>query len=159
MTLVVIPKDLRRLRCCLRCHLIKNMDQFVAEGCENCPELSGMKGSQERVNEMTTDKYHGFVSLIETDINKSWVARYLAGTDYVQGEKERVAGVYAVKVFEEMESDVEAEIEEAQEALAEAELSESDEDYQEEEEEEGSGTSGEGEETNESSGESLESEE
>ena len=29
---VVIPKDLKRLRCCLRCHLIKNMDQFVREG-------------------------------------------------------------------------------------------------------------------------------
>ena len=39
MTLVVIPKDLKRLRCCLRCHLIKNVDQFVADGCENCPEL------------------------------------------------------------------------------------------------------------------------
>jgi hypothetical protein len=81
MASVVIPKDLKRLRCCLRCHLIKNADQFVADSCENCPELSGMKGSHEKVNEMTTDKYYGFVSLIETDTNKSWVARYLAGID------------------------------------------------------------------------------
>ena len=109
---------------------------------------------------MTTDKYHGFVSLIETDINKSWVARYLAGTDSVQGEKDRVAGIYAVKVFEEMESGVEAEIEGAQEALAEAELSEPDEDYQEEDEDEdGSATSEESEETNESSEHSSEDEE
>ena len=63
MASVVIPKDLKRLRCCLRCHLIKNMDQFVGDGCENCPELSGMKGSQEKVGETTTDKYYGFIGL------------------------------------------------------------------------------------------------
>ena len=32
-----------------------------------------MKGSHERVNEMTTDQYYGFVSLIETDtIRVGW---------------------------------------------------------------------------------------
>jgi transcription elongation factor SPT4 len=137
MSSVVIPKDLKRLRCCLRCHLIKNIDQFVTGGCENCPELSGMKGSHEKVSETTTDKYYGFISLLETDTNKSWVARYLAGMDPVQGGKKRVPGVYAMKVFEEMESDVEAEIEAAQEAMAETELSEPDEDYQQNEGDEG----------------------
>ena len=136
MASVVIPKDLKRLRCCLRCHLIKNTEQFFKDGCENCPELSGMKGSHERINETTTDKYYGFISLLETDTNKSWVARHLAGMDPVHEGKDRVPGVYAMKVFEEMESDVEAEIEAAQEAMAETELSEPDEDYQQEEEEE-----------------------
>lgn len=141
MASVVIPRDLKRLRCCLRCHLIKNTDQFVSDGCENCPELSGMKGSHEKVGETTTDKHYGFISLLETDTNKSWVARYLVGMNPVHEGKNRVPGVYAIKVFEEMESDVEAEIEAAQEALAETELSEPDEDYQQSEEEDKSATS------------------
>ena len=34
----VVPNAYKRLRACKRCRLIKAEDQFLKEGCENCPE-------------------------------------------------------------------------------------------------------------------------
>ena len=33
------PGSLRGIRACKRCGLLKTMEQFVNEGCENCPFL------------------------------------------------------------------------------------------------------------------------
>lgn len=34
-----IPENMKDLRACLRCALIKNFKQFYEHGCENCPYL------------------------------------------------------------------------------------------------------------------------
>ncbi|TMW39902.1 hypothetical protein DOY81_015018 [Sarcophaga bullata] len=38
MSLDTIPKDLRGLRACLVCSLVKTFDQFEYDGCDNCDE-------------------------------------------------------------------------------------------------------------------------
>ena len=34
-----VPASIRGIRACKRCGIIKTLDQFVNEGCENCPFL------------------------------------------------------------------------------------------------------------------------
>ena len=34
-----VPSDLKKLRGCLRCYLVKTEQQFKTDGCENCPFL------------------------------------------------------------------------------------------------------------------------
>ena len=33
------PSSLKGVRACKRCGLLKTLDQFISEGCENCPFL------------------------------------------------------------------------------------------------------------------------
>ena len=44
-----IPTNLKALRACLRCYLIKSFDQFLDEGCENCDFLA-MQDDRKRVS-------------------------------------------------------------------------------------------------------------
>ena len=83
-----VPKSVRNLRACLKCALVKTMDQFVETGCENCPEL-GMTGKRNRVEECTSTSFEGLIAL--TDANRSWVARYQ--------DLKGVNGLYAVAVY------------------------------------------------------------
>jgi Spt4/RpoE2 zinc finger len=34
-----VPNRLRGIRACKRCGILKTLDQFINEGCENCPFL------------------------------------------------------------------------------------------------------------------------
>jgi transcription elongation factor SPT4 len=34
-----VPLSIRGIRACKRCGLLKTLDQFINEGCENCPFL------------------------------------------------------------------------------------------------------------------------
>jgi transcription elongation factor SPT4 len=34
-----VPNSLKGIRACKRCGILKTLDQFVNEGCENCPFL------------------------------------------------------------------------------------------------------------------------
>lgn len=34
-----VPSSLRGVRACKRCGILKTVDQFINEGCENCPFL------------------------------------------------------------------------------------------------------------------------
>ena len=44
-----VPNALRGIRACKRCGLLKTLDQFLADGCENCPFLDMVRMS-ERMN-------------------------------------------------------------------------------------------------------------
>lgn len=34
-----VPQSIRGIRACKRCGILKTVDQFINEGCENCPFL------------------------------------------------------------------------------------------------------------------------
>ena len=68
-----IPGELKALRACLRCSLVKTMTQFTETGCENC-EFLQMEESADRVNECTTNSFVGLISLIGPNV--SWVGKW-----------------------------------------------------------------------------------
>ncbi|KAK2556128.1 Transcription elongation factor SPT4 [Acropora cervicornis] len=44
-----VPKELRNLRACLLCSLVKTMDQFEYDGCENCEKFLRLKNNKENI--------------------------------------------------------------------------------------------------------------
>merc|ERR1712216_461491 len=71
---MVVPSDLKKLRACLRCYLIKTGTQFLQDGCENCPFLH-LDEDRDQVYQCTTSSFQGVVSMISAE--DSWVARWL----------------------------------------------------------------------------------
>eukprot|EP01027_Heterolobosea_sp_BB2_P026216 GEZU01040325.1.p1 GENE.GEZU01040325.1~~GEZU01040325.1.p1 ORF type:complete len:129 (-),score=8.06 GEZU01040325.1:78-410(-) len=88
----IIPSDLRSLRACLSCFLVKTTDQFIKDGCENCTHLD-MRNDKARVNECTSTSFEGLIGMMNPD--ESWVARW-------QGIKRSKKGVYAIAVYGDM---------------------------------------------------------
>jgi transcription elongation factor SPT4 len=85
-----VPEALNRnLRCCNSCHLVKTLEQFYQQGCENCSYLE-MAGDRERIEDCTTTEFQGMLGVIDPD--GSWAARYA----FMQ--REVVPGVYALSV-------------------------------------------------------------
>lgn len=50
------PSDMKSLRCCIPCRLVKSFEQFYEEGCENCVYLQ-MEGDPERIDDCTTTEF------------------------------------------------------------------------------------------------------
>ncbi|VDM20810.1 unnamed protein product [Hydatigera taeniaeformis] len=71
----IIPTDLRQLRACLLCGLIKTMSQFEMNGCENCEDYLNLQGDRESVYECTSNNFDGMVAMMNP--SESWVARWL----------------------------------------------------------------------------------
>ena len=69
MSNYLYPTDLKKLKACMDCHLIKTLQQFMKEGCENC----GTKRNE--ISEKITSKFKGIIAI--TDPKKSWAAKYL----------------------------------------------------------------------------------
>ena len=63
------PTELKKLRACADCHLVKTFEQFRKEGCENC----NVKGNE--MVEKLTKNFNGIIAI--TNPKKSWAARYL----------------------------------------------------------------------------------
>ncbi|CAD5225729.1 unnamed protein product [Bursaphelenchus okinawaensis] len=84
-----IPTDLRGLRACLLCSIIKSAEMFERQGCDNCEGLLGLKDNAEKVDECTSSNFDGFIAV--TDPTDSWVCKW-------QGIKTRKPGLYAVSV-------------------------------------------------------------
>lgn len=88
-TIENIPKDLRNLRACLLCSIVKSIDQFEMDGCENCEQYLAMKHDRDKVYDCTSSNFDGIVAL--TNPNDSWVAKW-------QKINRKVRGIYAVSV-------------------------------------------------------------
>jgi len=84
------PRDLKKLRACYRCHLIKTEKQFNDEGCDNCPFF---KANRYLAYDYTSGNFEGLISVIDT--YKSWISRYLNLSKFVPG-------CYALKIRSEM---------------------------------------------------------
>ncbi|KAJ1532267.1 hypothetical protein ONE63_000883 [Megalurothrips usitatus] len=89
MSLDVIPKDLRQLRACLSCSLIKNVDQFENDGCENCDEFLHMKSDRDKVYVCTSNNFDGMIAIMSPE--DSWVAKWQRINRFTKG-------IYAISV-------------------------------------------------------------
>jgi len=89
MSLETVPKDLRNLRACLLCSLVKTFEQFEFDGCENCDEYLHMKNNNDAVYECTSSNFDGLIAMMSPE--DSWVAKW-------QRIERFVKGCYAVSV-------------------------------------------------------------
>mmetsp|Transcript_26267 Transcript_26267/g.77670 ORF Transcript_26267/g.77670 Transcript_26267/m.77670 type:complete len:145 (-) Transcript_26267:133-567(-) len=95
------PSALRGIRACKRCGILKTLEQFVNDGCENCPFLE-MVDNPEKCNLCTTAFFEGQSAVM--DPRQSWVAKWLRVDNYLPG-------VYAISVTGQFEKDIEEELE------------------------------------------------
>lgn len=85
-----VPEALNRnLRCCIPCRLVKTLEQFYQQGCENCTFLD-LEGDRERIEDCTTTEFQGMLGVVDPE--GSWATRYT----FMQ--RKRVPGVYALSV-------------------------------------------------------------
>uniref|UniRef100_A0A915C2N5 Transcription elongation factor SPT4 n=1 Tax=Parascaris univalens TaxID=6257 RepID=A0A915C2N5_PARUN len=89
MSIESIPRDLRNLRACLLCSMIKTLDQFEQDGCDNCERFLGMKGDEEKVSECTSSNFDGMIAVIIPE--DSWVCKW-------QKISRKARGMYAISV-------------------------------------------------------------
>lgn len=84
------PAGYSKLRACLVCKLLKTEDQWLKEGCGNCPGPDNIKDI-ERVQEYTSAVFEGVLSLMHPE--KSW-----AGKWNFSNFEQLVPGCYAIDV-------------------------------------------------------------
>ncbi|CCD66087.1 Transcription elongation factor SPT4 [Caenorhabditis elegans] len=84
-----VPADLRNLRACLLCSLVKSVESFQKEGCENCEDVLHLKGDEEKVYDCTSANYDGMIAAMSN--NESWVCKW-------QKMQRKVKGMYAISV-------------------------------------------------------------
>ncbi|GBP47566.1 Transcription elongation factor SPT4 [Eumeta japonica] len=74
MSLDTVPKDLRGLRACLVCSLVKTFDQFEYDGCDNCEEFLRMKNNKDNVYDCTSSNFDGMIAVMSPE--DSWVCKW-----------------------------------------------------------------------------------
>ncbi|VDN59717.1 unnamed protein product [Dracunculus medinensis] len=89
MSIESIPRELRNLRACLLCSMVKSVEQFEMDGCDNCERYLGMKGDEEKVSECTSSNFDGLIAAMIPD--ESWVCKW-------QKINRKARGIYAVSV-------------------------------------------------------------
>lgn len=84
-----VPEALNRnLRCCIPCRLVKTLEQFYDQGCENCTFLD-MEGDRERIEDCTTTEFHGLLAVVDPE--GSWTSKWTH-------HRKHVPGCYALSV-------------------------------------------------------------
>eukprot|EP00924_Labyrinthula_sp_SR-Ha-C_P005390 snap_masked-scaffold_1-processed-gene-30.44-mRNA-1 protein AED:0.41 eAED:0.41 QI:0/-1/0/1/-1/1/1/0/113 len=97
-----VPNDVKGLRACMSCLLVKTFTQFYEEGCDNCQFLQ-MTEDRDRCEMATTSDYQGFVAVMKPE--QSWVSRWIRVSNLIPG-------CYAIKVNETLHPSLEKELEE-----------------------------------------------
>ncbi|KJE92388.1 hypothetical protein CAOG_08697 [Capsaspora owczarzaki ATCC 30864] len=87
----ILPDDLKDLVACMICSLLKNANQFEANGCENCSQVLEELGIDQENTALTTKNFEGMVALMKPDV--SWTGRW-------QSISKFQPGLYAVGVFD-----------------------------------------------------------
>eukprot|EP01060_Flectonema_neradi_P011191 TRINITY_DN18280_c0_g1_i1.p1 TRINITY_DN18280_c0_g1~~TRINITY_DN18280_c0_g1_i1.p1 ORF type:complete len:185 (+),score=40.81 TRINITY_DN18280_c0_g1_i1:64-618(+) len=67
----------RALRACTTCHLLKTLDQFMEQGCTNCPRILQAGSSKDDVAKATTTNFEGMIAVCTGNRQDSWVCRWL----------------------------------------------------------------------------------
>ena len=96
-----VPNNIRSIRACKRCGLLKTTEQFLEFGCENCPFLS-MADDMVQVNKCTTAFFEGQAAIM--DPRESWAAKWIRVDGYLPG-------VYAIQVTGQLDRDIEEDLE------------------------------------------------
>uniref|UniRef100_A0A914VEF2 Transcription elongation factor SPT4 n=1 Tax=Plectus sambesii TaxID=2011161 RepID=A0A914VEF2_9BILA len=89
MSIDSVPRDLRNLRACLLCSMVKSFDQFESDGCDNCERYLGLKGDRDKVYECTSANFDGMIAATQPD--DSWVCKW-------QKINRKTKGMYAISV-------------------------------------------------------------
>lgn len=76
--------------------------RFKKEGCPNCEDFLGLRGSDDSIDACTSSVYEGLITLVEP--SKSWVAKWQRLDGYVKG-------VYATKVMGQLPDELITEME------------------------------------------------
>lgn len=95
-----VPTDLKSLRACKRCGILKTFDQFIDYGCENCPFLT-MTDDQQKVNRCTTAFFEGTAAVM--DPRESWAAKWIRVDNFLPG-------VYAIAVTGSFDPELEGDL-------------------------------------------------
>ena len=74
MSKYTYPTELKKLKVCLQCNLMKTNNQFHKEGCNNC------RIAKEAMIDNITGKFKGMIAI--TDPRRSWCAKYLDKSDF-----------------------------------------------------------------------------
>lgn len=96
-----VPNNLKSIRACKRCGLLKTVEQFMEEGCENCPFLY-MQDNGDQVGRCTTAFFEGQAAIM--DPRESWAAKWIRVNAHLPG-------VYALQVTGQFDRDLEEEME------------------------------------------------
>ncbi|GBG30937.1 Transcription elongation factor SPT4 [Hondaea fermentalgiana] len=97
-----VPDEMKGLRACIICLLVKTYTQFYNDGCPNCNFMDW--GEREIVEGATTKNFEGLVAMMQP--KDSWVAKW-------QRIDRFVPGTYAIKVNEEASEEVQEHCREA----------------------------------------------
>ncbi|CAI8018460.1 Transcription elongation factor SPT4 [Geodia barretti] len=97
MSMESVPKDLRGLRACKLCSMVKSQDQFYYNGCDNCERFLKMKGNREMIQDCTSSNFDGVISVMIPQ--ESWVSKWQRIDRYVPG-------CYAMSVSGDLPQDV-----------------------------------------------------
>ena len=79
-----------------------DVQRFKKEGCPNCEDFLGLRGSDDSIDACTSSVYDGLITLV--DPSKSWVAKWQRLDGYVKG-------VYATKVMGQLPDELITEME------------------------------------------------
>jgi transcription elongation factor SPT4 len=96
-----VPNNLKTIRACKRCGLLKTLEQFYEYGCENCSFLR-MEDNMERVNACTTAFFEGQAAVL--DPRDSWAAKWIRVDAFLPG-------VYAISVTGQLDRETEEDLE------------------------------------------------
>jgi transcription elongation factor SPT4 len=96
-----VPNNIRSIRACKRCGLLKTTEQFLEFGCDNCPFL-GMTDDMVQVNKCTTAFFEGQAAIM--DPRESWTAKWIRVDGYLPG-------VYAIQVTGQLDREIEEDLE------------------------------------------------
>jgi transcription elongation factor SPT4 len=77
-----VPTNMKTIRACKRCGILKTQEQFYDYGCENCPFLE-MVDNMERVNGCTTAFFEGQAAIM--DPRESWAAKWMRTDNFLPG--------------------------------------------------------------------------
>jgi len=103
LKLASVPDSLKGIRACLRCGLLKTGEQFLSDGCDNCPFLD-LHQNADMIHKCTTVFFDGTVAVM--DPRESWTAKWLRIDSYMPG-------VYAISITGQFPKDMEEDLEAA----------------------------------------------
>ena len=90
------PKAMKKLRACMRCHLVKTEDQFQQEGCDNC------RGNKNEIMSNITQHFKGVIAI--TNPRHSWCAKWM-------NKHELLPGFYCLDIINNEEEEEHSEYE------------------------------------------------